>query len=90
MAAYQAEAAHKADLYISLNAHPGRPEVLTNWMDASVTDESDPTKIGASLDPFAETNGPPFSHVLIARAIAPRRSSATIASRRGRKRNSRD
>src|SRR3954447_15097260 len=28
----------KADLYISLNAHQGRPEVLTDWMDASVGD----------------------------------------------------
>ena len=42
----------KADLYISLNAHPGRPEVLTNWMDASVSDETDPLKTDASLDPF--------------------------------------
>src|SRR4051794_1242085 len=32
-----------ADLYISLNAHKGRPEVLTMWMDASVVDENDPT-----------------------------------------------
>jgi pimeloyl-ACP methyl ester carboxylesterase len=67
MAAYQAEAEHKADLYISLNAHPGRPEVLTNWMDASAIDESDPAKTDASLDPFDETNGPPFSHAFIAR-----------------------
>ena len=67
MAAYQAEGLHKADLYISLNAHPGRPEVLTNWMDASVLDESDPAKTDASLDPFDEKNGPPFSAEFIAR-----------------------
>jgi acetyl esterase/lipase len=56
-----------ADLYISLNAHPGRPEVLTNWMDASVTVESDPTKTHAPLDPFNADNGPPFSAEFIAR-----------------------
>src|SRR5213078_1523314 len=33
-----------ADLYISLNAHLGRPDVLTAWLDASVVDETDPTK----------------------------------------------
>jgi len=29
----------KADLYISLNAHPGRPEVLTAWMDGSMAEK---------------------------------------------------
>jgi pimeloyl-ACP methyl ester carboxylesterase len=53
------------DLYISLNAHPGRPEVLTNWMDASVADESDPVKTDTSLDPF--TPGPPYTAEFIAR-----------------------
>jgi pimeloyl-ACP methyl ester carboxylesterase len=55
------------DLYISLNAHPGRPEVLTNWMDASVIDETDPIKTDASLDPFNPDNGPPYSADFIAR-----------------------
>jgi pimeloyl-ACP methyl ester carboxylesterase len=49
------------DLYISLNAHPGRPEVLTNWLDPSVTDESDPTKTDPALDPYNPANGPPYS-----------------------------
>lgn len=62
------------DLYISLNAHPGRPEVLTNWMDASVIDESDPTKTDPSLDPFNEANGPPFSDEFIARYRAAQRA----------------
>jgi pimeloyl-ACP methyl ester carboxylesterase len=57
----------KADLYISLNAHPGRPEVLTNWMDASVTDEADPAQTDAALDPFDKRNGPPFSGGFITR-----------------------
>src|ERR1700753_1593321 len=39
MATYQADAELKGDLYISLNAHPGPPEVLTNWMGGSVGDE---------------------------------------------------
>ncbi|HEY1630952.1 MAG TPA: hypothetical protein VGF56_06530 [Rhizomicrobium sp.] len=70
MAAYQAEAATngklpKGDLYISLNAHPGRPEVLTNWMDASVIDESDPVATDPARDPFKP--GPPYSADFIAR-----------------------
>ena len=56
-----------APLYISLNAHPGRPEVLTNWMDGSVTDEADPTKTDESLNPFDPANGPPYSAEFIAR-----------------------
>ncbi|SRR5665213_1345161 len=57
----------RGDLYISLNAHPGRPEVLTNWMDASVIDETDPTKTDPALDPFNKGNGPPYSADFIAR-----------------------
>ncbi len=63
-----------ADLYISLNAHPGRPEVLTNWLDASVADENDPTKTDASLDPFNKDNGPPYSADFIARYRAAQRA----------------
>lgn len=56
-----------ANLFISLNAHPGRPEVLTNWLDGSATDELDPEKTDASLDPFAPGNGPPYSEDFVAR-----------------------
>ena len=56
-----------ADLYISLNAHQGRPEVLTDWMDASVVDERDPTKTDESLNPFNPDNGPPYSPAFISR-----------------------
>jgi hypothetical protein len=48
-----------SDLYVSMNAHQGRPEVLTDWMDASVVDEFDPTKTDESLNPFNPKNGPP-------------------------------
>ncbi len=72
MAAYQAAASRDpalpaGDLYISLNAHPGRPEVLTNWLDPSVVDETDPVATRPSLDPFNLKNGPPYSPDFIAR-----------------------
>src|SRR5271154_6232987 len=55
-----------ADLYISLNAHKGRPEVLTMWMDASVVDEFDPTLTDETLNPFNPEHGPPYSADFIA------------------------
>ncbi len=62
------------DLYISLNAHQGRPEVLTDWMDASVVDEFDPTKTDEQLNPFNADNGPPYSSDFIARYRAAQRA----------------
>ncbi len=56
-----------ADGYISSAAHPGRPDVLTNWMDGSVTDETDALAVDPELDPFAEHNGPPFSPEFVQR-----------------------
>jgi acetyl esterase/lipase len=64
----------RAQLYISLNAHPGRPDVLTNWMDASVVDESDPIGTDEALDPFRAENGPPYSQDFIARYRAAQRA----------------
>jgi pimeloyl-ACP methyl ester carboxylesterase len=63
-----------ADLYVSLNAHKGRPEVLTDWMDASVVDEADPTRTDPALDPFNPDNGPPYSAEFIARYRAAQRA----------------
>lgn len=57
----------QADLYVSLNAHQGRPEVLTDWMDGSVIDENDPVATDPSLDPFSPENKPPYSADFIAR-----------------------
>jgi hypothetical protein len=57
----------QGDLYISLNAHPGRPEIMTAWMDASVVDERDPTKTDESLNPYNPDNGPPYSPEFITR-----------------------
>lgn len=50
-----------ADFYVSTNAHPGRPEVLTDWFDPSVTDETDPTSVDPALDMYNAENGPPYS-----------------------------
>jgi pimeloyl-ACP methyl ester carboxylesterase len=50
-----------ADGYVASAAHPGRPDVLTSWMDGSVVDECDPVASDPALDPFNERNGPPFS-----------------------------
>lgn len=50
-----------ADLYVSLCAHLGRPEVLTDWFDPSITDEQDPTSIDESLNMFNPEHGPPYS-----------------------------
>jgi acetyl esterase/lipase len=55
-----------ADLYISLSAHQGRPEVLTNWMDASVVFDTDPIATNPVLDPFNPGNGPPYSPAFVA------------------------
>jgi pimeloyl-ACP methyl ester carboxylesterase len=49
------------DLFVALAAHSGRPEVLTAWLDPSVTDERDPLSVDAELDPFNPEHGPPFS-----------------------------
>ncbi|MCV7445313.1 alpha/beta hydrolase [Mycobacterium paraense] len=56
-----------ADGYVATAAHPGRPDVLTAWMDAAVVDENDPVATAADLDLFNEDNGPPYSAEFIAR-----------------------
>ncbi len=55
------------DYYVSLNAHAGRPEVLTAWMDAAVTDERDPVATDESLSIFNPDNGPPYSDEFLSR-----------------------
>lgn len=56
-----------ADGYIASAAHPGRPDVLTAWMDASVIDENDAVASDPALDLFDERNGPPFAPEFVVR-----------------------
>src|SRR5207244_11499327 len=56
-----------ADLFISLNAHPGRPDVFTMWLDPSVTDEFDPLSVDPALDMFNPDHGPPYAAAFQAR-----------------------
>jgi hypothetical protein len=77
------------DLYVSVASHPGRPEVLTAWMDPSVTDEHDPIGTDADLDMYDDRHGPPYKVDFIARYRAAqiernRRISAWCHSELGR------
>ncbi|WP_197507692.1 alpha/beta hydrolase [Mycobacterium sp. ACS4331] len=56
-----------ADAYVASAAHPGRPEVLTAWMDGAVVDEADPVATAPDLDLFGGHHGPPFSPDFVAR-----------------------
>ena len=56
-----------ADGYVASAAHPGRPDVLTAWMDASVVDENDPIATDSSLDLFNSENGPPYCQDFLTR-----------------------
>lgn len=47
--------------YVASAAHLGRPDVLTDWMDASVSEESDPVSTDPALDLFNPENGPAYS-----------------------------
>ncbi|HET6792893.1 MAG TPA: hypothetical protein VFH45_00540 [Acidimicrobiales bacterium] len=80
MGAYQARALDPArglpaaDLFVSLNAHPGRPDVLTSWLDPSVTDEADPLSVDPSLSMFEPGNGPPYDPAFVERYRAAQRA----------------
>src|SRR3954463_2755375 len=50
-----------ADGFVASAAHPGRPDVLTAWMDGSVVDENDAIATDPELDLFDARNGPPYT-----------------------------
>ena len=76
-----------ADLYISLCSHLGRPEVLTDWFDPSIVDETDPASVDEALNMYNPDNGPPYSAgVHRPLPLRPRRR-ATTASPPGATRN---
>ncbi|AGZ51772.1 alpha/beta hydrolase [Mycobacterium kansasii] len=56
-----------ADGYVATAAHPGRPDVLTAWMDAAVVDENDPVATDPHLDLFNRDHGPPYSPEFLVR-----------------------
>jgi pimeloyl-ACP methyl ester carboxylesterase len=56
-----------ADGYVASAAHPGRPDVLTAWMDASVTDENNALSTNPRLDLFGEKNRPPYTADFVTR-----------------------
>jgi len=56
-----------ADLFVSLNAHLGRPDVLTMWLDPSVTDELDPLSVDPGLDMFNPERTVPYEQSFIDR-----------------------
>jgi pimeloyl-ACP methyl ester carboxylesterase len=57
-----------ADAVMQLAAHVSRAITLTEWLDASILDEADPTRRDAELDLYA-ANGPqpPYDDVFLAR-----------------------
>jgi pimeloyl-ACP methyl ester carboxylesterase len=55
------------DFYISLNAHPGRPDVLTEWLDPAVLDETDPVPTDPELDAFHPERTAPFDADFVSR-----------------------
>jgi len=63
-------------------AHPGRPYLLTNWLDASLSDESDPLSCDSSLDIFNKENGPPFPAEFVARVRAAQKARNERITRR--------
>lgn len=58
-----------ADGIMLLAAHIGRSHTLTHWMDASILDESDPSKRDPELDIYSpdNPNQPPYSPEFVAR-----------------------
>ena len=50
-----------ADALVLLNAHRGRAQVFTTWIDPSVVDERDLEATDPALDMYDPRNGPPYA-----------------------------
>jgi pimeloyl-ACP methyl ester carboxylesterase len=57
----------RADGLAFCAAHPGRAQVLTDWLDPSVTDELDMLSTDPVLDMFNPGNGPPYDREWLSR-----------------------
>src|SRR5262245_59621792 len=64
----------RADGLAFCAAHPGRAQVLTDWLDPSVTDEADQLSTDPALDMFNPKNGPPFDRDWLKRYRAAQRA----------------
>lgn len=76
-----------ADALVVLNAHRGRAQVLTAWLDPAVRDESDPRVRDPDLDLFDQRRRPPYAPEFVARYRAAqearnRRITAWVRGRR--------
>lgn len=56
-----------ADALVLLNAHRGRAQVLTSFLDPSVLDERDPVATDPELNMFDPANGPPYAPEFVER-----------------------
>src|SRR5438132_708192 len=55
-------------------AHPGRAQVLTDWLDPSVTNEADMLAADPALDMYNAKNGPPYKKEWLERYRAAQRA----------------
>ena len=56
-----------ADAVVFMAAHVSRHGTLTEWLDASITDEADPYNRDPDLNIYSGANGPPFSDEFVER-----------------------
>ena len=68
-----AAALQPADALVLLNAHKGRAEILTAWLDPAVRDERELLISDPALDMFDPANGPPYDTAFLARYRAAQR-----------------
>ena len=79
--------AARRDLFVFVAAHPGRPEVLTDWMDPSVIDEAD-ADVASTRRSTRSTRGPPYDAEFVdplpRRPARPQRPHHGVVPRRAR------